>query len=147
MNWIKQILGITKLKEDLQIAKDLLAKAEIEKAESEALNEALKSDAKLLATTAGEPYIEIVTMELNSENPSLGSFELDWNEHFVKKLRAMGYPGKTDEIVVDLWFQDVCRNILLETYEQEQANRAVGSVDNIRYISRRDIGNGKTEVS
>jgi hypothetical protein len=147
MNWFKKILGITDLEKDLQITKDLLAKAEIEKAESEALNEALKSDAKLLATTAGEPYIEIVAMELNSENPSLGSFELDWNEHFVKKLRAMGYPGKTDEIVVDLWFQDVCRNILLETYEQEQANRAVGSVDNIRYISRRDIGNGKTEVS
>ena len=147
MNWLKQILGINKLKEDLRIAKDLLSKAEIEKAESEALNEALKSDAKLLATTAGEPYIEIVTMELNSENPSLGSFELDWNEHFVKKLRAMGYPGKTDEIVVDLWFQDVCRNILLETYEQEQANRAGGSGDNIRYISRRDLGNGKTEVS
>ena len=146
MNWLKQILGITKLKEDLRIAKDLLSKAEIEKAESEALNEALKSDAKLLATTAGEPYIEIVTMELNSENPSLGSFELDWNEHFVKKLRAMGYPGKTDEIVVDLWFQDVCRNILLETYEQEQANRAVGD-NNVRYINRKDLGNGKTEVS
>lgn len=146
MNWFKKILGITDLEKDLQITKDLLAKAEIEKAESEALNEALKSDAKLLATTAGEPYIEIVAMELNSENPSLGSFELDWNEHFVKKLRAMGYPGKTDEIVVDLWFQDVCRNILLETYEQEQANRAVGD-NNVRYINRKDLGNGKTEVS
>ena len=53
----------------------------------------------------------------------------------------MGYPGETDEIVVDLWFQSVCRNILMETWEQEVANR-----DNVRYISRRDLGDGKTEV-
>jgi hypothetical protein len=67
---------------------------------------------------------------------------MDWNDHFIKKLRSMGYPGESDEVVVDLWFQSVCRNILTETWEQEVANR-----DNVRYISRRDLGNGKTEVS
>jgi hypothetical protein len=139
MKWFKKILGIADLEEDLRIAKDLLTKAEAEKAEL------TSSSPKSRASANGEPYIEIVSMELNSENPSLGSFELDWNEQFIKKLRAMGYPGPTDEVVIDLWFQDVCRNILLETYEQEQANRAVG--DNVRYISRRDLGGGKTEVS
>ena len=47
-----------------------------------------------------------------------------------------------NETVVDLWFQSVCRNILMETYEQEAANR-----DNVRYINRKDLGDGKTEVS
>jgi hypothetical protein len=138
-NWIKKIIGVADLEEDLRIAKQALVQAEIEKANQQKLSP------KEVATAAGEPYIEIVAMELNSDNPGLGSFELDWNEQFIKKLRAMGYPGPTDEVVIDLWFQDVCRNILLETYEQEQANRAVG--DNVRYISRRDLGGGKTEVS
>ena len=147
MKWIKKILGVTALESEISKARQEAEqyKKEVEQYKKE--SEELQSDAKNRATALNEPYIEIVAMELNNENPSLGSVELDWNEHFVKKLRAMGYPGKTDEIVVDLWFQDVCRNILLETYEQEQANRAVGTGDNIRYISRRDLGGGKTEVS
>ena len=140
MKWFKKILGIADLEEDLRLAKELLDKVETEKANLES------SSPKSRANAANEPYVEIVSMELNSDNPSLGSFELDWNEHFIKKLRAIGYPGRDDETVVDLWFQDVCRNILLETYEQEQANRAMGD-SNVRYINRKDIGNGKTEVS
>jgi len=38
----------------------------------------------------------------------------------------------------------VCRNIVLETLEQEESAIDTG---NIRYINRRDIGDGKTEVS
>lgn len=94
------------------------------------------------ATRNNEPYIDIVTVSIDTDNPSYGSFELDWNQHFVKKLRSMGYPGDTDEVVVDLWFQSVCRNILMETWEQDAANQ-----DNVRYINRKDLGNGKTEVS
>ena len=68
---------------------------------------------------------------------------MDWNEQFVTKLRTLGYPSEAeDEIVVDLWFQSVCRNILMETFEQESA-----SPDNIRYINKKDLGDGKTEVS
>lgn len=103
---------------------------------------AAKLTPKEQATKDGEPYIDILTVDIDSENPSYGSFELDWNEHFVKKLRGMGYPGADDETVVDLWFQSVCRNILMETYEQDAA-----TTDNVRYINRKDIGNGKTEVS
>ena len=140
MKWLKRLLGPSKL-EELQAANNKLAE------ELQALTKEQEAAAtpKAAATALNEPYVEIVAMELNPDNPSLGSFELDWNDAFIKKLRAMGYPGPSDEVVIDLWFQDVCRNILLETYEQEQANRAVG--DNIRYINRRDIGNGKTEVS
>lgn len=104
-------------------------------------SEPKKLTAKEQATKNGEPYIDILKVDIDIENPSYGSFEMDWNDHFVKKLRGMGYPGETDEVVVDLWFQSVCRNILTETWEQEVANR-----DNVRYISRRDLGDGKTEV-
>ena len=103
---------------------------------------AKKLSPKERATKNNEPFVDILTVEIDSENPSFGSFELDWNEHFIKKLRSMGYPGETDEVVVDLWFQSVCRNILMETYEQDAGTR-----DNIRYINRKDLGDGKTEVS
>lgn len=118
MNWLKKILPGKK------------------KPESETVSN------KEQATRNNEPYIDIVTVEIDSDNPSFGSFELDWNHHFVNKLRKMGYPGDTDEVVVDLWFQSVCRNILMETYEQDAATQ-----DNIRYINKKDLGNGKIEVS
>ena len=118
----------------------------IDRPEQELANDKLKdfegkSD-KEIATENGQPYVNIISVDIDADNPSQGSFELDWNVHFVAKLRSMGYPGATDETVVDLWFQSVCRNILLETWEQEAANR-----DGTRYISRRDLGDGKTEVS
>ena len=102
-----------------------------------------KLSPKEQATKNGEPYVEILKVELDPANMNYGSFEIDWNEQFVEQLRTMGYPRDAeDEVVVDLWFQSVCRNILMETYEQDAANG-----DNIRYINKKDIGGGKTEVS
>lgn len=123
MKWLNKILSVKKKPESKKPAVKKLSPKE-------------------QATKEGEPYIDILSVDIDNDNPSYGSFELDWNDHFVKKLRSMGYPGDSDEVVVDLWFQSVCRNILMETYEQETANR-----DNIRYINRKDIGDGKTEVS
>ena len=118
--WIKRILGIRAKEQDPKE----------------------KKSNKERATENGQPYVNIISVDIDADNPSQGSFELDWNVYFVAKLRSMGYPGTTDETVVDLWFQSVCRNILLETWEQEAANR-----EGNRYISRRDLGDGKTEVS
>jgi hypothetical protein len=98
---------------------------------------------KELATEAKKPYIKVLNLDLDENDPSYGSVELDWNEYFIMQLRQQGYPGKEDEVVVDLWFQSICRNILAETYEQELAAQG----DNVRYINRRDLGDGKTEVS
>ena len=132
MNWFKKILGVDKLEAELDAARKQLE----EKTKQEDNSE------KAVATANKEPYVTILTVDVNKEDPSYGSFELDWNEYFILKLRRMGYPGDTDEVVVDLWFQSVCRNILMETWEQDVANQ-----ENIRYISRKDLGNGKTEVS
>jgi len=54
----------------------------------------------------------------------------------------------TDVIIVDRWFQTVCRNVALEMYEQQVAdpeNRTEGR--DARVIRTKDLGNGRTEVS
>jgi hypothetical protein len=99
---------------------------------------------KEIATEKGEPYISVLSVELDKKNVGNGSFELDWNDTFVKELRAAGYPGKTDEDVVDMWFRNICRNILAETFEQEAAQK---TPDNVRYINRKTGDDGRTEVS
>lgn len=100
---------------------------------------------KDLATEKGESYIHIVSVELDEKNIGSGSFELDWNDLFIKELRAAGYPGKTDEDVVDNWFREVCKNVYNETWEQEQAQKT--PPDNVRYINRTFTSDGRTEVS
>lgn len=100
------------------------------------------------ATAAGEPYINIVSVELDPTDINNGSFELDWNDKFVVNLVKQGYKIReddTDAQIVDRWFQTVCRNIALEVYEQEQADPE--KRDDVRIIQQRDLGGGYTEVS
>lgn len=101
-----------------------------------------KLSPKEQATKNKEPWIDILSVEIDKEHPNFGSFEFDWNDFFIINLRKNGYPGKSDEDVVDNWFRDVCRNVLMETYEQES-----NLSDNIRYINRKNLGNGRSEIS
>lgn len=105
-----------------------------------------KKSAKDIATEKGEPYVAILSMDVNPENLSEGAFELDWNEIFVARLVKAGYMMKkddTDSEIVDRWFQNVCRNVVMETWEQEQAMNP----NNVRFTQSRDIGGGRSEVS
>lgn len=79
-----------------------------------------KKTAKEIATEKGEPYVSILSMDLDPNDIHQGAFELDWNDKFVADLVRAGYQGKTDADIVDQWFQTVCRNVALETYENEQ---------------------------
>ena len=102
---------------------------------------------KQIASANGEPYVNIVTMEIDPNDVNNGAFELDWNDKFVVNLIKAGYKYReddTDQIIVERWFQTVCRNIALEIYEQEQADP---TNRDLRVIRSRDIGNGRTEVS
>lgn len=104
--------------------------------------------AKEIATEAGEPYINILSVELDPDDIGNGSFELDWNEVFVARLVKAGYMQRkddTDDVIVDRWFQSICRNILNENYEQWEANQPVDSRP--RRVDRNDLGNGRTEIS
>ena len=103
--------------------------------------------AKEKATNAKEPYINILSLDIDPNDINSGAFDLDWNEFFVARLVKAGYMMSKDDKdsdIIDRWFQQVCRNVVLEMYEQVQAdpmNR------DIRPIQSRDLGNGRTEVS
>ena len=100
--------------------------------------------AKELATERGEPYVNVVAVELDPDNIGAGAFELDWNDKFLSNLVRAGYqkqPNEPEHVIVDRWFQDICRNVVLETYEQEQAD------PDLRRVSRRNLGDGRTEIS
>lgn len=103
---------------------------------------ATKSE-KELATERGEPWVTIVSLDVNPDNLHEGSFELDWNDKFVANLIRAGYRMKADDTdadIVDRWFQNICRHVVMETWEQEQAM-------NPRYNRERDIGGGRREIS
>ena len=70
--------------------------------------------------------------ETKKPAPKRKKSELDWNDLFVAKLVRAGYQGKTDNDIVDNWFQDVCRNVVLESYEKEQAMNNVENIDEHR---------------
>jgi hypothetical protein len=103
--------------------------------------------AKDKATQAGEPYVNVIGMELDPNNLGEGAFELDWNDLFIARLVKAGYMKKkddTDRDIIDRWFADLCRGILTEVYEQVQADP---SNRDLRSMQTKDIGNGRTEVS
>lgn len=101
----------------------------------------IKKTPKELATERGEPWVEVLGMDIDPNNPGDGAFELDWNDKFVANLIRAGYQGKTDQDIVDNWFKAVCRNVIQENFEQEQADPTN------RPSNRRDLGNGRTEIS
>ena len=111
------------------------------KSESKALP---PKTAKEIATEKGEPWVDVLSMDVDPENLHQGAFELDWNDKFVANLIRAGYqmkPDDKDSDIVDRWFQAVCRNVVLETWEQEQA------MNPNRIVRSRDIGDGRSEVS
>jgi hypothetical protein len=102
--------------------------------------------AKELATEKRQSYVNVLSMELDPENMAQGAFELDWNDKFIADLVRAGYqmkPDDKDSDLVDRWFQNVCRNVVLETWEQEQAMNP----ERDRVVKSRNIGDGRSEVS
>lgn len=108
-------------------------------------SKAPKKSEKELATERGEPWVAILSMDIDPNNLHQGAFELDWNDIFIARLVKAGYMLKkddTDAEIVDRWFQNVCRHVVMETWEQEEAIRKSGI-----YVQSRDIGGGRSEVS
>ena len=105
------------------------------------------SDEKLtpkeIATRNGEPWVDCIHLSVDYESVSDGSFELDWNDKFVSNLIRAGYkmkPNDTDREIVERWFQNICRNVALETWEQVQA------MNPNRVVQSRNLGEGFSEV-
>jgi hypothetical protein len=96
---------------------------------------------KELATQRGEPWVQIINLELDPSDLGNGAIDLAWNDIFVARLIKAGFRGKTDNQIVDQWFTTVCRNIVLETFEQEMAD------PDRRTTLKKDLGNGRSEFS
>lgn len=84
----------------------------------------MKSKAKELDTsetkeTAIGPWVKVVDVHFDKDNPTQGYFELDWNDDFVGLLGEAGYAGETPEAIVDLWFNDLCRSVALEAQGED----------------------------
>lgn len=73
--------------------------------------------AKKSATLKGEPWVTVINMDFGNKNSLEGSFELDWNDAFVEKLKAEGYNGPSSDIIVNQWFMEVCRNVAMEEFD------------------------------
>ena len=102
------------------------------------------------ATAAGEPYIKVTQFEMDIKDIHTGNFTMDFNDKFVLNLIRAGYKMKdtdTDNDVVDRWFTQICRSIVMEQYEQEMADPANRGLDDVRPITKRNLGDGKVEVS
>jgi hypothetical protein len=137
--FIKKLFGIDKIEAGV-------AEATKQKIEAEAEAEKAREDARIAklspkdhATEKGDPWVGVLDTKVNPENPRNGFFELDWNEPFVVQLRLAGYKGDTEEAVVDLWFQDLCRNVGQET-GVDMDRRGSG------YINVNKLSDGKTEI-
>ena len=101
---------------------------------------------KELANERGEPWVTVISMDVDPDNMQAGSFELDWNDKFVANLVRAGYQmdaKDADADIVDRWFTAVCRNIVLETHEQYEAMNPGRD----RVVKTRDLGDGRSEVS
>ena len=142
----EQVLALIE-KDQKREEEDLEARllAEAEQAEEARRAQLIKEEkerqeaAKTQATEAGEPYINVVQIEMDPDNgANVGAIEMDWNEHFIKMLHQSGYTGVSDEDAVDQWFRDVCKHVVLETYEQ---------ADEGQKINREDLGGGRAEYS
>ena len=107
-----------------------------------------ENPAKLAADERGEPWVSVVQVELDPDNIGNGAFELDWNDKFIANLVRAGYqhkPNEAEDVIVDRWFQEVCKNVVAENYEQWEANQPME--ERLRVVGKRDLGNGRTEVS
>lgn len=136
-------LAAEELAEKQRKAEERKAKKAAKKAEADAKKAAESQSPKAQATAAGEPWVAVLSFEADPNDPSQGAFELDWNDKFVANLVRAGYQGKTDQDIVDNWFKNVCRNVVMETYEQEMADPDKRN----QTIQRKDIGGGKAEFS
>jgi hypothetical protein len=79
-------------------------------------HEEISQDAydKAVATIRKQPWVNVVKMGVDPSNVAAGYFELDWNEEFIEMLHENGYVGQSDEEVVNRWFNDVCRTVLIQ---------------------------------
>jgi hypothetical protein len=88
---------------------------------------------KRVAEVTKQPWVEVKKMEVHPDDVKQGYMELDWNEQFVSMLQEQGYVGKSDEDVVNKWFNDICRTVLMQEHaDQDFGMEAMDGSDVVR---------------
>ena len=142
--FIEKLFGIDKIKaeteaslkaaaEATKIAQDATAAAE----RATQAEEHSKLTAKERATRKEEPYVAVLNTHVNKDNVRNGFFELDWNDHFVLKLKqeGYGYDGDKDEEIVDRWFRELCANVVVDENLPE-VNTGVIDIQSVKRNNR-----------
>jgi hypothetical protein len=59
-----------------------------------------------------EPWVDVIGFKVNPENVRNGFFEIDWNDHWIEKLKQEGYgfDGDPEDEIVGRWYRDICMN-------------------------------------
>lgn len=98
---------------------------------------------KKKATLLKEPYVEVI--EINLDKGSSGYIELDWNDEFIKSLHEQGFTALSDEDLVNQWFNNLCRTVLInEMQDQDYGLESLDAPSN-DVIYRRDLVQAKKE--
>ena len=141
MKFIKKLFGLDKLEESLAEAQEALKNLESKKEEAEKAAKLAQKQAELAkmtpkerATKLGEPWVGVLNTHVNKDNIRNGFFELDWNEHFVLKLKQEGYgfDGDKDEEIVDRWFRELCANVVVDEGLDIPVNTGVIDIQSVK---------------
>jgi hypothetical protein len=121
--FIEKLFGIDKLRAqaeaslvEAEAAKKIAEDATVAAERAKEAEELSKLSEKDRATRRKEPWVGVLNTHVNKDNVRNGFFELDWNEHFVLKLKQEGYgeDGDKDEEIVDRWFRELCANVVVD---------------------------------
>lgn len=97
---------------------------------------------KKSATLQNKSWVKILSIDAD------GAIEFDWNDQFITELEEAGYgPFPKQEMVVDQWFNEICKNITLENFQgdlgliEEQAGERGNN-----FVSVKPVGENKKEI-
>jgi hypothetical protein len=101
------------------------------------------------ATIKGEPWFDVLRSgyrPLNDDTAQM-AFELDWNDEFVRFLESQGWKGFTDDEIVDKWFSEACRQMIMQDELVEEETNALPLVTNAARTRKTPGSEGRTEYS
>lgn len=121
--------------------KELAERRKEARAAKKAADAEKKLSPKEIATKKKEPWVDVISFNINKDNIRNGFYELDWNEFFIEELKReeYGFEGDPDEEIVSRWFRDICLNAAAAE-GIDMTDKSVG------YINVTKLANGRSEV-
>ncbi len=105
---------------------------------------------KETATLNGEPWFNVIGADSrnNGDQGQRLAVELDWNEFFPRFLETQGWGGESDDAIVDAWFTEAMRQMVMPDLSEEQL-QAMEDEEYMppRSTKRKPGSNGRTEYS